>query len=80
MEPAPLIVPLPPPLEPEELDDPAPDELELELELLEPHAATASDALTNSAIALMRLVLKVISFSRLRESLWGSTTAGVNQL
>ena len=58
----------------DELDDADPDELapELELELLEPHAATASDAATSKATALMRLVFKAISFIRYGQSLWGS--------
>ncbi len=62
------MVPLPPALLPElgELEDAAAGELEVELELdlLEPHAATTSDAATSEATALMRLVLNVISFTR----------------
>jgi hypothetical protein len=49
----------------EEVDELAPgalDELELELELLDPQAATPSAAATAMAIALMRLVRNVISF------------------
>jgi hypothetical protein len=51
------------------------DELELELELLEPHAAIPSDAATSRPTALMRLVLKVISLINYvcevcAESLW----------
>ncbi|MGB0096456.1 MAG: hypothetical protein WBP81_28450 [Solirubrobacteraceae bacterium] len=58
----------------DELDDADPDELvpELELELLEPHAAIVSAAATSKATALMRLVCKAISFLRYRQSLWGS--------
>lgn len=47
-----------------DVDEPLePPELELEL-LLEPQAATASDAASDSATAPIRRVLKVISFNR----------------
>jgi hypothetical protein len=64
VDPAPLMVAEPPPLllllvDP--LDAGAALELELELELLEPHAAIPSAAATRTAAALMRRVLTVIS-------------------
>ena len=78
MDPAPLIVPLPPALllpELGALDDAAADELELDL--LEPHAATTSDAATSRATARMRLVLNVISFIRCVEGVSADRLLGV---
>ena len=58
------------------------DELALlELELLEPQAATPSDAATTRATALMRLLLTVLSpYWVCGISLGGTETAGVIQL
>jgi hypothetical protein len=40
-----------------------PELLELELLLLEPHAATATEAATATPALIMRVVIKVISFA-----------------
>ena len=58
---------------------PEPPELELEL-LLEPHAATTSEAATASATALIRRFLKVILLSWCGWSVCNCRAPGVNQL
>ena len=60
-------------------EPPEPPELELEL-LLEPHAATTSEAATASATALIRRCLKVISLFRSGGSVCNDRAPGVNRL